>query len=69
MAFGLGMAGVMSGLGLVLVTARDRVDRLGAGYGLGRVREAVPLVASVLVLGFGVVLTGQALSAISVAVG
>ena len=63
-AFGLGMAAVMSGIGLVLVTARDRVDRAQAGASMARVRNAVPLVASVVVLGFGVVLTGQALSAI-----
>jgi ABC-type nickel/cobalt efflux system permease component RcnA len=63
-AFGLGMAAVMSGIGLVLVTARERVDRIQTGLGLGRIREAVPLVASVVVLGFGVVLTGQALWAI-----
>jgi ABC-type nickel/cobalt efflux system permease component RcnA len=63
-SFGIGMAAVMTGIGLVLVTARDRVDRAGAGTGFRRLREAVPLVASVAVLGFGVVLTGQALSAI-----
>ena len=63
-AFGLGMAAVMSGIGLVLVTARDRVDRVQARAGLVRVRDAVPLVASVVVLGFGVVLTGQALAVI-----
>lgn len=63
-AFGLGMAAVMSGVGLVLVTARDRVDRVQAGIGFGRLREAIPLVASVVVLGFGVVLTGQAWSVI-----
>jgi ABC-type nickel/cobalt efflux system permease component RcnA len=65
-AFGLGMAAVMSGIGLVLVTARDRVDRVQAGASLARVREAVPLLASVVVLGFGVVLTAQALSAVRV---
>ena len=65
-AFGLGMATVMSGIGLVLVTARDRVDRVQAGASLARVREAVPLLASVVVLGFGVVLTAQALSAVRV---
>jgi ABC-type nickel/cobalt efflux system permease component RcnA len=62
-AFGLGMAAVMSGVGLVLVTARDRVDRVQGGIGFGRFREAIPLVASVVVLGCGVVLTGQAWSA------
>ena len=65
-AFGLGMAAVMSGIGLILVTARDRVDRVQAGAGLARVREAVPLAAAVVVLGFGVVLTAQALSAVRV---
>jgi ABC-type nickel/cobalt efflux system permease component RcnA len=63
-AFGLGMAAVMAGVGLALVAARDRFDRIQAGGGLGRVREAVPLVAAVVVLGFGVVLTAQALSAV-----
>jgi hypothetical protein len=31
------------------------------GQGLARIREAVPLVASVVVLSFGLVLTAQAL--------
>jgi ABC-type nickel/cobalt efflux system permease component RcnA len=65
-AFGLGMAAVMSGIGLLLVTARDRVDRVQVGEGFGRIREAVPLAASVVVLGFGVVLTAQALTAVRV---
>ncbi len=60
-AFGLGMAAVMGGIGLVLVLARDRVDRLPAGGSVTRLREAVPLVASVVVLGFGLILTAQAL--------
>jgi nickel/cobalt exporter len=63
-AFGLGMAGVMSGIGLALVAARDRFDRMQAGGGVARLRQAVPLVAAVVVLGFGVVLTAQALSGI-----
>ena len=63
-AFGLGMAAVMSGIGLALVLARDRVDRMQQGYGMARIREAVPLAAAVVVLGLGVVLTAQALSAI-----
>jgi nickel/cobalt transporter (NicO) family protein len=63
-AFGLGMAAVMAGVGLALVAARDRFERVQAVGGLGRVREAVPLVASVVVLGFGVFLTAQALTAV-----
>ena len=65
-AFGIGMAAVMSGIGLLLVTARDRVDRVHVGAGFARIREAVPLAASVVVLGFGVVLTAQALTAVPV---
>jgi ABC-type nickel/cobalt efflux system permease component RcnA len=62
-AFGLGMAGVMSGIGLALVAARDRFDRMPGGGGLAAIREVVPLVASVVVLGFGLYLTAQALGA------
>jgi nickel/cobalt exporter len=62
-AFGLGMAAVMGGIGLAIVTARTRLDRLPAGGGFGRIRETVPLVAALLVFGFGIVLTVQALGA------
>jgi nickel/cobalt transporter (NicO) family protein len=61
-AFGLGMAVVMAGIGLVTVLARDRLDRLPAVGGLARIRAAVPLVAAVLVFGFGLYLTAQAIS-------
>ncbi len=60
-AFGLGMAAVMTGIGLVLVAARHRVERASIGVRLVAARELVPLVASVVVLGFGVYLTAQAL--------
>jgi ABC-type nickel/cobalt efflux system permease component RcnA len=60
-AFGFGMAAVMSGVGLATVVARDRLDGLPSGVGLGRLRESVALVAAVLVFGFGLVLTAQAL--------
>lgn len=59
-AFGIGMAAVMAGIGLAMVVARDHVDRLPAGAGLGRARQLVPLVAAVLVFGFGLYLTAQA---------
>ncbi len=62
-AFGLGMAAVMAGIGLAIVAARDRLERIPAGRGLDRVREAVPLVAAVLVFGFGIYLTVQAVGA------
>ena len=60
-AFGLGMAAVMGGIGFALVAARDRVERVELGDGLARVRETVPLLASVVVLSFGLFLTAQAL--------
>jgi len=62
-AFGLGMATVMGGVGLALVAARDRFDRIDGGNALARIRDAVPLAAAVVVLGFGVMLTAQAISA------
>ena len=61
-AFGLGMAAVMAGVGLVMVAARDRMDRLPAVGGLVRIRATVPLVAAVLVFGFGLYLTAQAIA-------
>jgi nickel/cobalt transporter (NicO) family protein len=63
-AFGLGMALVMGGIGVVLVAARHRVDRVELGPSLARVRETVPLIASVVVLSFGVFLTAQALGGV-----
>jgi nickel/cobalt transporter (NicO) family protein len=60
-AFGLGMAAVMGGIGFALVAARDRIEGMELGRGLARIREAVPLVASVVVLSFGLFLTAQAL--------
>jgi nickel/cobalt transporter (NicO) family protein len=61
-AFGLGMAVVMSGIGLALVVARGRLDRVDASTVLGRAGAYLPLVASFLVLGFGLYLTVQAVS-------
>jgi ABC-type nickel/cobalt efflux system permease component RcnA len=59
-AFGIGMALVLGGVGLALVYARGRLDRLSPGSVLGRVSSAAPLVASVVVLALGVYLTSQA---------
>ena len=61
-AFGLGMAAVMGGIGLALVVARGRLDRLPAGGSVGRLRENAPLAAAVLVFGFGIYLTIQAVA-------
>jgi nickel/cobalt exporter len=66
-AFGLGMAAVMSTVGLGIVFARDRLDRL-RGSGLGRLPEVVPLIAAVLVFGLGIYLTVGAVRGIAAAV-
>ena len=65
-AFGLGMAAVMGGIGIALVVARGRLDRLPAGGSLGRVGAAVPLVAAILVFGFGIWLTAGAIGSAGV---
>ena len=65
-AFGLGMAAVLGGIGLVLVLARERLDRLPGSPVLDRVRAAVPLLAAAVVFGFGVVLTAQALRGVGI---
>jgi ABC-type nickel/cobalt efflux system permease component RcnA len=59
--FGFGMAMVMSGVGLAMVFARTRLDRLPSGSGFGRLARHAPLVAAVVVLAFGLYLTAQAI--------
>ena len=59
--FGLGMALVMTGVGLAMVFARTRLDRLPSGSGFGRLARLAPLLAAVVVLAFGLYLTAQAL--------
>jgi nickel/cobalt transporter (NicO) family protein len=61
-AFGLGMAAVMTGVGLAMVFARGRLDRVPSRSSLGRLAGAAPLLASVAVLGLGVVLTWSAVA-------
>jgi ABC-type nickel/cobalt efflux system permease component RcnA len=61
-AFGLGMAAVMTGVGLAMIVARTRLDRMPSSSSLGRLAVAAPLVASIAVLGLGLVLTWQALA-------
>ena len=58
--FGLGMAVVLGGVGLALVLARERLDRLPGGSGLGRFAQHASLIAAVVVLAFGLYLTAQA---------
>ena len=59
-AFGLGMALVMGGVGIALVLARGRLERFDGASALGRASTLVPLAAAVLVLGLGLYLTAQA---------
>lgn len=61
-AFGLGMAAVMTGVGLAMIVARTRLDRMPSRSSLGRLAAVAPLVASVAVLGLGLVLTWQAVA-------
>ena len=61
-AFGLGMALVMSTVGLAMILARGRLERMPQRSALGRLAGFTPLIASVAVLGLGVVLTWQAVA-------
>lgn len=64
LAYGLGMAGTLTAVGLLLVHARQRLDRVGAGGRVSttavRLRTWLPLftAALVLVVGVGLVLRG-----------
>jgi nickel/cobalt transporter (NicO) family protein len=60
--FGLGMAVVMTAVGLATVIARGRLDRLQTSSGAGRLARQLPLVAAVVVLSFGVYLSVQAIA-------
>jgi ABC-type nickel/cobalt efflux system permease component RcnA len=60
LAFGLGMAGVMTTVGLVLVFARTRLDRLPSASWAGSAAGLGPAIAAVVVFGLGLVLTAQA---------
>jgi ABC-type nickel/cobalt efflux system permease component RcnA len=62
-AFGLGMAVVLGGVGLGLVLARDRLDRLPSHSGLGRLATYAPMVAGIVVFALGIYLTTQAVTA------
>jgi nickel/cobalt exporter len=61
-AFGLGMAVVLGGIGVLLVRARVWLDRMPRGSGLGRLAGAMPLLAAVVVLGMGLWLAAQGLA-------
>jgi hypothetical protein len=52
----------MTAVGLAMVFARTRLDRVPRSTSLGRFASFVPLVASVAVVGIGLVLTWTAIA-------
>ena len=60
-AFGVGMALVMGGVGLALVFARDRVERVPNRPTLARIAAIAPAATAVVVLALGLYLTSQAI--------
>ena len=63
-AFGLGMALVLGGVGAIMVIARVRLERLPMTSSLGRAARHAPLAAAVVVLGVGLWLTAQAVAGV-----
>jgi nickel/cobalt transporter (NicO) family protein len=61
-AFGLGMALVLSGVGIAMIYARGRLERLPSSRRLARLSRDAPLVAGIVVLVLGVWLTAQAIA-------
>jgi ABC-type nickel/cobalt efflux system permease component RcnA len=62
LGFGLGMAVVLAGIGLVIVRARSLVDRRPSIDGLRRFTSPIQLATASLVVVLGIVLTSQALT-------
>jgi ABC-type nickel/cobalt efflux system permease component RcnA len=62
LGFGLGMAVVLTGIGLLLVHARRLVERRPSTAGLRRFALPVQVATASLVVVLGAVLTGQALT-------
>ena len=60
-AFGVGMAVVLGGIGLALVLARDRLERWPAASTVGRLATYAPLGAACLIFVLGLWLTSQAI--------
>lgn len=63
-AFSVGLAAVLVGLGLVLVTARPSLSRIG-GRRLGRVAAQVPLLSADVVAALGAAMTVTGVSGIA----
>jgi ABC-type nickel/cobalt efflux system permease component RcnA len=63
-AFGLGMALVLVGIGVALVYARGLLERMPVRSSGARLARLLPATTAIVVLGAGVVITGQALLSI-----
>ena len=61
LAFSLGLATTLTGLGLVVVYAKRAASRLSFS---GRLTAALPAISAVVIVGVGFVLTAQALPSI-----
>jgi ABC-type nickel/cobalt efflux system permease component RcnA len=61
-AFGVGMAVVLSGIGLALVYARGFVERIAAGSRSVGITRLLPTATAVVVLAAGALMTAQALA-------
>ena len=61
-AFSLGLAAVISGIGLVAIAARDRFSRMRLD---GAVVRALPTVSALVILAVGVAMTARALPAVT----
>ena len=61
MAFSVGLAGVLAGIGLLFLYARRFMDRLPLG---GRIAQAIPVASAVVIVGLGIVLTTRAIPAV-----
>lgn len=62
LGFGLGMAVVLAGIGLVIVNARHLVERRPSAARLRRIAVPLQLATASLVVVLGIVLTSQALT-------
>ena len=63
LAFGLGLATTLAGLGLLVLSGRTAVDRATAGGRLQRLRAGLPLISGVAITAGGLLLLGVVLTA------
>jgi ABC-type nickel/cobalt efflux system permease component RcnA len=64
LAFGVGMATVLVGVGVILVRARGLLERLPSGRARMRIGRLLPAVTPAVMLVAGVLITSQAVFAI-----